>query len=112
MEGSAPDFSNNGPFVTPRREPSLKRSSAALGASLLSSMNQADRVQILDGEDEEGPLGTDMLDEDMMEEDSQEEDLPDLDDFFNEYEYPLKERIALCRAYASYLSAKLPRTKK
>lgn len=44
-----------------------------------------------------------------------EELLPELSDFFDDFETPLQQRVAICRAYASYivsLSKKPKRNKK
>jgi len=39
----------------------------------------------------------------------EEDDMPDLAEIFDNYDVPIRTRISVCRAYASYLAAQLPK---
>lgn len=40
------------------------------------------------------------------------DDVPNLDEIFDDYDTPAKQRVSICRAYASYLSSMMPRAPK
>jgi len=105
MEGSEYQSPQPDSGYVSSRASTLKRSHALVGASLLSSMQSSAPVEVISSSQE--PL------DDPMSGDEEEpsDELPDLDEYFNEFDVPIRDRISLCRSYASYLSARAPRKK-